>query len=110
MEKVWNMQCFYLDIRKTPEDIKRQLYSFLNKLGFSHSSFTWSSILYINQYIVCSFRVMNWSISHLVLWMVGGRIGRSIRRTMANCEGLVHVANLILLMVIYISQTFLSPK
>ena len=58
MEKVWNMQHFYLDIWKTSEDIKRQLYSFLNKLGFSRSSFAWSSILCINQYVVCSFIVV----------------------------------------------------
>src|SRR3954466_16054876 len=58
MEKVWNMQRFHLDTRKTPEDIKRQLYSFLNKLGFSCSSFTWSSILCINQCVVCGFIVV----------------------------------------------------
>src|SRR5438046_2362362 len=58
MEKVWNMQCFHLDTRKTPEDVKRQLYSFLNKLGFSCSSFAWSSILCINQCVVCSFIVV----------------------------------------------------
>jgi len=37
---------------------------------------------------------LNQSISHPVPWMVGGRIGRSTRRTMANCESLVHVADL----------------
>src|SRR2546429_8128257 len=57
MEKVWNMQHFHLDTRKTPEGIKRQLYSLLNKLRFSRSSFTWSSILCINQCVVCGFIV-----------------------------------------------------
>ena len=52
------MQRFHLDTRKTSEDIKRQLYSFLNKLGFSCSSFTWSSILCINQCVVCGFIVV----------------------------------------------------
>src|SRR5437762_11075495 len=52
------MQHFYLDTRKTLEDVKRQFYSFLNKLGFSYSSFTWSSILCINQCIVCGFIVV----------------------------------------------------
>src|SRR5205809_817309 len=58
MEKVWNMQHFHLDTQKTPEDIKRQLYSYLNKLRFSCSSFAWSSILCINQYVVCGFIVV----------------------------------------------------
>src|SRR5437763_202148 len=58
MEKVWNMQLFHLDTRKTPEDVERYLYSFLSKLGFSHSSFAWSSILCINQCIECGFIVM----------------------------------------------------
>src|SRR5437773_2934068 len=52
------MQHFYLDTWKTSEDVKRQLYSFLNKLGFSYSSFAWSSILCINQCVVCSFIVV----------------------------------------------------
>jgi|SRR5205809_7543567 len=58
MEKVWNMQRFHLNTRKTPEDVKRQLYSFLNKLGFSRSSFAWSSVLCINQCVVCGFIIV----------------------------------------------------